>query len=75
MELLKDKRLRKGMENFFTLCSPNVWNLIASLKHYLGIQVYIDNILALKTMSFYYKYENVGWVSIFFDTHWIQFSQ
>jgi hypothetical protein len=24
MELLKDKRLHKGMENFFTLCSPNV---------------------------------------------------
>lgn len=54
IELLKGKRLRKGMENFFTLCSPNVWNLIASLKHYPGKQGYINNILALKTISFYY---------------------
>ncbi len=54
IELLKGKRLHKGMENFFTLCSPNVWNLIASLKHYPAKQGYINNILALKTISFYY---------------------
>jgi hypothetical protein len=60
MELLKGKRLHKGMENFFTLCSPNVWNLIASLKHYPRIQGYINNILA--TMNFYYQ----CWVGIIF---------
>jgi hypothetical protein len=32
---------------------PNVHNLIASLKHYLGNHGYIDNALALKTKNHY----------------------
>jgi hypothetical protein len=41
------------MDKFTTLCSPNVRNLVASLKHCPGNKGYDFNILALKANSGY----------------------
>ncbi len=48
VETLKRKKLCPVMENFTTLYSPNVRNLVSSFKHILGNRGYTSSIMALK---------------------------
>jgi hypothetical protein len=38
VEILQDEKLDKVMDKFQPLCSPNIWNLIASLNIVLVLQ-------------------------------------
>jgi hypothetical protein len=44
MELLQGKNLNKVMDNFVPICSLNICNIIASIKHCPSHQGNIDNI-------------------------------
>jgi hypothetical protein len=53
IEPFKGNNLRQTMEKFTTLCSPNIWNLVASYKQHLGYKRYVSSILSLKANSGY----------------------
>jgi hypothetical protein len=53
MELLKGEKLNQMLLKFVPLCSPNICNLIASLKHCPNNFGSIDYILKLKALSSY----------------------
>jgi hypothetical protein len=54
VEVMKGKKLHQVMDKFMTLSSPNVRNLVASFKHWLGNRGYISNILIFKANNVYY---------------------
>ncbi len=53
VEVLQGVKLCQVMDKFITLSSPNVRNLVASLKHRQGDRGYVSSILTLKANSGY----------------------
>jgi len=53
MELFKGEKLNQMLLKFAPLCSPNICNLIVSLKHSLDNSGSFDCILKLKTLFSY----------------------
>ncbi len=53
VEILQGEKLDKVTDKFQPMCSPNIWNLIASFKHNASTRGPVDNILLIKSKSFY----------------------
>ncbi len=53
MELLNGDKLVQVMDKFTTLCSPNVQNLVAFLKHQPCNVGYVSSIFAFKANNGY----------------------
>jgi hypothetical protein len=59
VELLQGEKQNEVMDKFVELYFPNVRNLVSSLKHHLGSQGYLFNILGFKYKSGYdYIHDN-----------------
>jgi hypothetical protein len=53
MELLQGDKLNQVMDKFVELYSPNIRNLMSSLKHHSKSQAYLSNILTFKYKNGY----------------------
>jgi hypothetical protein len=53
MEFLKGEKLNQAMLKFIPLCSPNIHNLILSIKHCPGNMGSLDSIFIFKSLSPY----------------------
>ncbi len=53
MEFLKGEKVNQTMLMFIPLCSPNIHNLISSIKHRPGNMGFLDSILIFKSLSPY----------------------
>jgi hypothetical protein len=67
LEVLKGDKLCQMMDKFLVLSSPNVHNLVTSLKHRPRNRRYISNILTLKTnngnyyiQDSYFPWQQIG---------------
>jgi hypothetical protein len=58
VEILQGEKFDKVMDKFQPLCSPNIRNLIASIKHSAGTQGPMDNIFFLKLKNLYDYIQN-----------------
>jgi hypothetical protein len=53
VEPFNGDKLRQMMDKFTILCSPNIWNFVASYKQHLGNRRYVSSILFLKANNGY----------------------
>jgi hypothetical protein len=59
VELLKCEKPNQAMSMFVPLCSPNIHNLVSSIKHHSRNMCSLDSILVLKSLSPYdYIHDN-----------------